>query len=263
MSEKKRLFWILWAAGFAGILSFLALDLSAIIAVIPQPPGAGPTELPFSPTVLKIVSLIQPTLIVTVAILAGVLLAGRVGLRSPAAEALARREKFLSALRPQIVPGIVAGVVAGLAIVGLWAAAKPFLSAEFITRAEAFNHVLPPITRFLYGGFTEEILLRWGVMTTLVWLPWRFVKKARGTPKRIYFVTAIFLSALLFGALHLPVAYLLAGGLTVPVAVYVIAANSIFGIAAGFLYWRRGLESAIIAHIFAHVVIIAAIALAV
>lgn len=25
------------------------------------------------------------------------------------------------------------------------------------------------IARFLYGGLTEEILLRWGVMTFLVW----------------------------------------------------------------------------------------------
>ena len=52
---------------------------------------------------------------------------------------------------------------------------------------------------------------------------------------------------------------MLAGGLTAPIVVYVITANSIFGTVAGFLYWRRGLEAAMIAHISAHVVLITAI----
>jgi hypothetical protein len=73
-------------------------------------------------------------------------------------------------------------------------------------------------------------------------------------------VAAIFISAVLFGVGHLPIAWLLAGGLTVPLVIYVIVANSVFGIFAGFLYWKRGLESAMIAHMVAHVVLIAAIA---
>jgi hypothetical protein len=44
-----------------------------------------------------------------------------------------------------------------------------------------------------------------------------------------------------------------------PLVVYVISANSLFGFVAGFLYWRRGLEAAMIAHMFAHVVLLAAI----
>ncbi len=74
---------------------------------------------------------------------------------------------------------------------------------------------------------------------------------------------AIVGSALLFGAGHLPIAAMLAGGLTLPLTLYVITGNSIFGIVAGFLYWRRGLEAAIIAHMSVHVVLIAAIQLAV
>jgi hypothetical protein len=35
----------------------------------------------------------------------------------------------------------------------------------------------------------------------------------------------------------------------------VIVANSVFGIVAGYLYWKFGLESAIIAHILGHVVL--------
>jgi hypothetical protein len=261
MSIKKRLFWILWAAGVLGVLSFLFVDLSALIAAVPRTPGEPPVELP-PLALLKVVSLIQPAVLVTIAVVVGVWLAERVGLHAPAAEALARRDDFFSALKPQILPGVLAGLASGVAIVATWVIAKPFLTSEFIARAQDFNKFLPHITRFLYGGFTEEVLLRWGVMTFLVWLAWGLLQKGEGRPKAIYVVAAIGLSAVIFGAGHLPIASMLSGGLTLPLTIYVITANSIFGIAAGFLYWRQGLESAMIAHIFTHVVLILAIYLA-
>jgi hypothetical protein len=261
MSVKQRLFWILWVAGISGVLSFLFVDLSALIAAVPRPLGEPPVELP-PPALLKIVSLIQPTVIVTIAVIVGVCLAERVGLHAPAAEALARRDKFFSALKRQILPGVLAGLASGVAIVALWVIAKPFLTSEFVTGAQEFNKLLPYITRFLYGGFTEELLLRWGVMTFLVWLAWRLLQKGEGRLKTIYVVAAIVLSAVIFGAGHLPIASILSGGLTLPLSIYVITGNSIFGIVAGFLYWRRGLEAAIIAHMSAHIVLILAIYLA-
>src|SRR5262245_53932479 len=81
---NKRLFWILWLAGMAGILSFLLLDLPALIAAIPLPAGTPAPKLP-PPSVFKVVSLIQPTVLITIAILIGNFLAGSVGLRAPAA----------------------------------------------------------------------------------------------------------------------------------------------------------------------------------
>lgn len=261
MTYKARLFWILWAAGFAGVLSFLLVDLSALIAAIPQPPGSPPIELP-PPALLKIVSIIQPAVLLTLAVLLGVWLAERVGLHSPGAEAAARGDGFVAALKPQIVPGVLAGLASGVAIALTWVVAKPFFSAEFITRAEDFNKLLPHIVRFLYGGFTEELLLRWGVMTLLVWAAWRLLQKGEGPPRAAYFIGATLISALLFGIGHLPIASMLNGELTLPVAIYVITANSIFGIVAGFLYWKKGLEAAIIAHMFVHVVLITAMSLA-
>ena len=259
MRSNLRLFLILWLAGFLGVLSFLLVDLKALIAMVPLPAGQSLDGLP-PPVILKIVSLIQPLVLVSIAVLLGVSLANRVGLHAPAAEAFAVGEPVVPKLIPQVLPAIIAGTAGGIAIVLIWVIAKPYLSAEFIRRAEGFNSLLPAPVRFLYGGLTEEILLRWGLMTFLVWLPWRLIQKGEGSPKRVFVVAAIFISAFLFGAGHLPVASMLAGQLTFPLVAYVIAANSVFGIAAGFLYWKRGLESAMIAHMFAHVVLIAAIA---
>ena len=57
MSEKARRFLILWLVGLVGVLSFLLVDLSALIAALPRPEGSPPVELP--PTaVLKLVSII-------------------------------------------------------------------------------------------------------------------------------------------------------------------------------------------------------------
>ncbi len=248
----------MWTVGLLGIASFLFVDLHALIAAIPLPPGETLPELP-PPALFKLISVIQPALLTTLAVAVGVWLGAGVRLHAPAAEAAANGEPFFEKLRPQIVPGVVAGLLTGAAITASWVVAKPFLSPEFIDRAQEFNKFLPHITRFLYGGFTEELLLRWGVMTFLVWAAWRLFQKGEGTPRPVWFVTAIVVSAVLFGMGHLPVAAMLAGGLTLPIVIYVIMGNSLFGIVAGFLYWRRGLESAMIAHISAHLVLISAI----
>lgn len=259
MKPKTKLFLILWLAGMVGILSFLLVDLNALINAIPLPEGKQRPEMPM--WLIQVLAVIQPGVLMTLAVLVGVWLAPKVGLHSPAAEAIAERRPFFPALRPQIIPAIVTGLLSGAAIVACWLLVKPFLTAEFIARAEAFNVMLPPITRFLYGGFTEEILLRWGVMTLFVWVLWKVLGRSENAPRAASFVIAIFASALLFGAGHLPINSALSGGLTLPLVIYVITANSIFGIAAGFLYWKRGLESAIIAHMCVHVVLIAAISL--
>lgn len=244
-----------------GVASFLFVDIHALIASMPLPPGETLPDLP-PPALFKLISVIQPAILTTLAVAVGVWLSAKVGLHSPAAEAAANGEPFFAKLRPQIMPGVIAGLVTGVALVASWVVAKPFLSPEFVEHAQEFNKFMPHITRFLYGGLTEEILLRWGLMTFWVWAAWRLFQKGEGTPKAVYFVGAIVVSAVVFGIGHLPVASMLAGSLTLPLVIYVITGNSIFGIVAGFLYWRRGLEAAMIAHISAHLVLITAIYLA-
>ncbi len=257
-SRSVRLCLILWAAGMAGVLSFLLVDLEALIALVPVPEEQRRSMPPWF--VIKVASVVQPAVLTTIAVLVGVWLAPKLGLHAPASEAFAERRNFWDELRPQVVPGIIAGIFSGIAIAGSWAIAKTLVSAEFAARAEGFNKMMPAVVRFLYGGLTEEVLLRWGVMTLFVWIFWRIVGRRAERPAAWIFVVSIFASALLFGIGHLPIASLLAGGeLTVPISIYIIVANSLFGVVAGFLYWKRGLESAMIAHIFTHVVLLTAV----
>lgn len=255
MRSKTRLFVILWLAGMAGVGSFLLVDLSALIAHLPLPAGTAPLQL--TPA-MKLLSLLQPAVLLTLAVFVGVMLAAKVGLSSPLAEAAASGGQRLAALQPQIVPGLLGGLIGGLAIVSIGWLTQPFLPPEVVTRSAAFGKFLPLPTRLLYGGVTEELLLRWGLMTLLVWALWRLLQKGQGQPKPAYVISAIVLSALVFGLGHLPLTFLLFPQATPALVCYVIVANSFFGLLAGTLYWRKGLESAVLAHMLAHVVMLTA-----
>ena len=139
---------------------------------------------------------------------------------------------------------------------------KPYLPELFVTRGQEFNKFIPAAVRILYGGFTEELLLCWGVMTLLVWVLWRVFQRDDQVARAIYVVPAVVVAAVVFGIGHLPIAALLAGGLTSLIVVYVVTVNTLFGVVAGLLYWRVGLEAAMLAHMSAHFVLIAAIGLA-
>ncbi|MGH9872818.1 MAG: CPBP family intramembrane glutamic endopeptidase [Pyrinomonadaceae bacterium] len=255
MRFKTRLFVILLLAGLAGVFSFLLVDLSALVANFTLPAG---TKIPTFTPVLKLLSLIQPAIILSVAVLVGVGLASKVGLSSPVAEAAASGGQMSSALKPQIVPGLIGGLAGGIAVVLSALLSKPFLPPEVVPRIAELGRLLPLPTRLLYGGITEELLLRWGLMTLLVWAAWRLLQKGNNKPKPTYFVVAILISSLIFGIGHLPIAFLLVREATAALIFHVIAANSVFGLIAGYLYWKRGLESAMIAHMLAHVVMLTA-----
>lgn len=255
MSFKTRLFIILLAAGLAGVFSVLLIDLPTLVAILPVQAGA---EIPQITPVIKLLSLIQPGILLALAVLAGVALAPKVGLSSPAAEAAASGSPLGSAFKPQIVPGIIGGLLGGGAIVAVTLLTKPFFSAETVERIAAFGRLVPLPTRLLYGGITEELLLRWGLMTLLVWAAWRLLQRREGEPKPAYVVGAIVISSLVFGAGHLPVAYMILPEVTVALTLFVIVANSVFGLIAGYLYWKKGLESAILAHMLTHVLLLTA-----
>lgn len=255
MKFNARLFWILLVSGFFGVLSILLIDLKGLIALLPVREGV---EIPEFTPAMYLLSLVQPTVILAIAVFAGVLLSPKVGLRLPVAEAFANGGDKLSAFTPQIFPGIVGGIVGGSLIVLTAYLCSPYLPQDVVVLLGKFAKVLPLPTRLLYGGVTEELLLRWGFMTFLVWLGWRLFQKGVGTPKPVCFIAAIILSSLIFAAGHLPLAFMLIPQPTPALILFVIAANSVFALIAGLLFWKKGLESTILAHTIAHLVMFTA-----
>ena len=240
---RFRLGLLLWLAGMLGVavITFTMLPRLLQEASLPAP-------LPAPLWVISLASLAQSAFLVGLAVGVGVALAPQVGLRAPAFEAAAAGRPLASALRPQLVPGLVAGVLGGMLLIAVFR----YAPAAVAKVQEQFQ---PPLfARILYGGITEELLLRWGFMTLLVWLAWRFLQRRAGAPRTAYVWLAILVSALLFGAGHLPAASVLVGRLTTDIVLFVVGANAVFGVIFGYLFWRHGLEAAMIAHGTAHAV---------
>ncbi len=233
---KLRSLALLWALGMLGVLSLLSLPLPPVATI--------------SPVLLRGLILLQPTLLLTLAVVLGGYLAAPVGLSAPVVMALVQQQPWRSAIVPQLVPGMLGGIAGGIGLSIIAAIGHRWLPATYLAAAPP-----PWLVRLLYGGITEEILLRWGVMTLFVWLGWRLIQHRQGVPQRRWVVIAIVLSSLLFALAHLPALPAMGIALTPGLTLFLILQNSLFGLIAGYLYWRWGLEAAMLAHIVVHLVI--------
>jgi hypothetical protein len=97
----------------------------------------------------------------------------------------------------------------------------------------------------LGAGIYEEIWLRLGAMTIVASVLTKLSQRPASTSPIIW--SANLVAALLFGAAHLPQASSIAT-LTWSLVTFILAANGVVGLACGWLYWRRGIFAAMIAH---------------
>jgi len=110
-----------------------------------------------------------------------------------------------------------------------------------------------------YGGIDEEILLRLFLVSLLAWLLSRVWKGREGKPTVGGMWLVIIVASVLFGLGHLPATSQLTP-LTPLIILRAIVLNGVAGLAFGYLYWKRGLESAMLAHfstdILLHVILV-------
>jgi hypothetical protein len=121
-----------------------------------------PTAIPVSLQTLQIANLIQGALFVLLAATLGSVLSKRIGLCSPTLSALLNHGRVIHAFYPQLIFGLVGGLIGVAIIIGFH-----FLSPPPLANTQAL--LLPLIAvRIIYGGITEETLIRWGIMTLIV-----------------------------------------------------------------------------------------------
>lgn len=241
-SNRKQL-TLLFFMGFAGILS--------ILPILPQMLSLSPLEISFSVPIMQLITVLQSSILLLVMLLIGNYFSSRVELTAPLTRAIAESDNALKQLKYQIKPAVIGGVIGGIFILLFTQSMSSYLPSEFLAAGEKL--ILPWYSKLLYGGITEEILIRWGLMSFIVWCSYRITQKKDSEVKSYNYYLAIVLSALLFGILHLPAASMLSSELTISLVVYIIIGNGAFGLVAGFLFWKRGLECAIGAHMTAHI----------
>ena len=243
--NKEKLFTgiILFLLGMIGVFSLLGMEVTL--------PAEAEKILAdqFTTQQLKWLSLINPTILLIITVVVGTLLHEKVNLDVPVAKGLIRNQKKGN-IRKIIIFGVAGGIIAGISIVLVGAVYEPFLPKEFLKLGENIQTSLA--VRFLYGGITEEIMMRFGLMTFIVWLLSSLFKSLN---VKMYWA-GILVASLLFAIGHFPVVFQALGSPSALLLSYIVLGNSIGGIIFGWLYWKRGLESAFIAHIFAHVIIV-------
>lgn len=103
-----------------------------------------------------------------------------------------------------------------------------------------------------YGGIVEEILMRLFVVSLLAWLIAKIFRVTEAIKNSWLMWTAIILASVLFGIGHLPITSSITE--ITPIVVFrAIALNGIGGLVFGWLYWKKGLEYAMVAHFTADV----------
>lgn len=245
----RRRFVSLFLLGLVGVAS-LPLALVPLLRHHPLPPGAPKLPLP----ALVAISMINPILYLAGAVALGAKFAPRVGLVSYVARRAETGLPVWPALRGEVRGAVVGGLLVAGATALLDLAFAPFLGAAWARAAAQADEggAGALVSGVLYGGITEELMLRWGVLSFLLWLGTRL--PARGDPRPGPGVAwgAILVAALLFGAGHLPAVAALAP-LTPALVARTVLLNALGGAFFGWLYWRRSLEAAMVAHASTHV----------
>lgn len=240
---RFKLGFVLFLLGMAGVLSLLNMELP--LDQLPEE-----TFEVISPETLKWLILVNPTLMLIAAIVLGCLFYQKTQLRVPLITAFLERENTAAIFSDQLKVGLISGVIAGALILLVSAVFHPLLPASFI---ELGQKMAPHISvRLLYGGITEEILMRFGAMTFVVWL----VSKMSVNPGNWVYWIGIVVAALLFALGHLPIVFQTADAVTPGLIAYILLGNSAAGLVFGWVYWKKGLEAAVFGHAFAHVVMI-------
>jgi len=241
--RKFHLGSILFILGMLGMLSMLTVDIPLPEEIV------SALEDKFTPSQIKLLILINPTIILMIAVVVGTLLYQKVNLGVPVIEKLVGITQEPPQLREILLYGILGGVLSGLliSILGLYRYISP---TEYELLNSSLNLTLA--ARFLYGGITEELFMRYGLMTLIVWLSSKLLK---GTKPAVYWI-GIIVSTLLFALGHFPIVFQVVESPSVILISYVLIGNSIGGLIFGWLYWKKGLESAFLAHIFAHVAMV-------
>jgi hypothetical protein len=243
-----RLWAILLSTGVAGAAAVLPYGLE-LAKSMPLPAEQPPLPLPL----IIALSLLQNSVLIGLAVWGGLVFAQRAGL--PGAPLLAAG---LNGQRPDVRRALASGAGIGLLAGSAMTAADVLLFAGTLPQSVIALLEAPLWKRLLagvfYGGITEELLLRLFMVSGLACLLGLAFRSDPARGRRIAAAGAVVLAALLFGLGHLPATAALAT-LTPELVARALLLNGIAGLAFGWLYIRWGVESAMLGHAAAHLIL--------
>ena len=254
LSARSPFNWKVW-------LFVAVLVIPSSFAIIPY--SSTLTSTTYRPDELPgviVVTLVNALILVVLAGI-GLFLASRIGLGLPFVEAWVKGEPIQGRFRRAFGLSVLIGVVSSLAFIAL----DTFVfGPPLVAELDRLGIVIPATVQppawqgFLAsftGGVNEEVMFRLFGVSLLAWLGSLVSRDSEGRPKRVVLWIAIVVIAVAFGLSHLPATAAIGLPLDALVVTRAIVGNSIVGIPCGWLYWRRGLESAMVSHFSADIVL--------
>ena len=237
-NNSKFSFKVFWALLLASILASLS-TIPYASALLYQKTSSPPMSEMLIGGLLNFVVLTVPLTSL------GLWLGSKVGLGTPELETiLTKVPPNYRRFRSSILSAIILGVVGGIFIHAISILYQPYLPSELMkTKSPGF---LKALLSSFGAAVNEEIWLRLGIMTCLVFLGSKLMGQPR--PSRAIIWSANLLAAIGFGMLHLPLLANLVEELSPSIVIFVLLLNGFIGVIYGWLYWRRGLLAAMIAH---------------
>jgi len=251
---------ILLAAGIAGAL----LVLPYVLELEADALHAAVLKSGLRLTTVLAVSMLQTSILLAIAVFAGLWAARKLGLGAPLLDALLRGERIGRPALRALSAAAGIGLLAGAVIVFLDQRVFPPLHAHTSAAPVAEPAAWKGFLASFYGAIDEELLFRLGLLSLLALALERLAALFRGARKElgaVVFWSANFATAIAFGLGHLPATAAVATVTPIVVARAVVL-NGIAGVACGWLYWRRGLEAAMVGHFTADLVLHVAVPLA-
>jgi hypothetical protein len=243
-----RVLWFLLIASLLGAAAGIPFVLEVFRALIQNSPPI-PIPLPL----LVVIGVAENLLLFSVIIGVGLLLARRMGLGAPLIESWLYHEDSPVRVRDSFKSGALVGVTVGIVLVIIILAVAPHMpDLPFVRAARA--PIWKRLLACFYGGIDEEVLTRLFLLTLFAWLGLRVFQKEKARLLPSTFWIANVIAAVLFGLGHLPAASRVMQ-ITPEVVVLALALNGIAAVSFGYLYWKRGLEAAMIAHFCADFVL--------
>ena len=248
-----------------GLLGVLAVGVSTATGE-----GGVPGLPEMSTPALAALVMVQPAILLAVSVAVGLKLAPGLGFRSYIDERVRGGRPVVESLASELPVAVAVGALSYVAVRALDVLFAPLVAESVAAAAPTTDAVtlsallasLP--VRLLYGGITEELLVRWGLLTAFAWAI-HAVRGRRGDAGEAVESStawaAIVLAALLFGVGHLP-ALMTVVEPTPTLVARTVALNAVVGVGFGWLYWRKSLEAAMVAHATFHVALVGVSALA-
>lgn len=240
--EHLQFSLFLFFLGIIGISSLLLMPFN--YSLLPKEAVVELKER-FSEFQLRIMATLNPLILLVGSIVIGLFVYRKDSSRSYIQSLFFKDRSYNISLGNTVLSGIIYGIVVSIVITILYYFLR---ENKNILILESTSPNLPIITKILYGGITEEIIVRWGWLSLVYVVLLKIIKTEKYSK-----VFAILISSFLFGLGHLGNILFMGDIDLLFVITYIVVLNFLIGIPLGYLFLKKNIEASIIAHATFHI----------